>query len=110
MRHHSKSAARGRSHYNAQFMSKIDIRRKHGKTLKSARTAVEKTAGAIGRKFAIVSEWREDTLNFSRGGVSGRIHVSKTEVHVYAELGFLLGTLKPMIEAEIHRQLDEHFG
>jgi putative polyhydroxyalkanoate system protein len=91
-------------------MSKIDIRRKHGKSLKAARTAVEKTADAIGRKFAIASAWSEDTLTFSRGGVTGRIRVSKTEVHVYAELGFLLGTLKPMIEAEIHRQLDKNFG
>jgi putative polyhydroxyalkanoate system protein len=91
-------------------MSQIDIRRKHGKSLKAARTAVEKTADAIGRKFAITSAWSEDTLTFSRGGVTGRIRVSKTDVHVYAELGFLLGTLKPMIEAEIHRQLDKNFG
>jgi len=91
-------------------MSQIDIRRKHGKSLKAAKAAVEKTAGAIGRKFAIVSEWDGDTLNFSRGGVNGRIHVGKTEVRVHAELGFLLGALKPMIEAEIHRQLDENFG
>ncbi|HST27214.1 MAG TPA: polyhydroxyalkanoic acid system family protein [Rudaea sp.] len=91
-------------------MSQIEIRRKHGKSHKAARAAVEKTVGAIGKKFAIVSEWDGDTLHFSRGGVNGRIHVGKTELRVHAELGFLLGALKPMIEAEIHRQLDENFG
>ncbi len=90
-------------------MSKIDIRRKHGKSLKAAKTAVSRTADAIGKKFAIESTWEGDTLLFSRGGVNGRIHVGKTELQVHAELGFLLGAMKPMIEAEIQRQLDENF-
>jgi putative polyhydroxyalkanoate system protein len=49
-------------------------------------------------------------LHFERGGVNGHIHVTKSEVHVTAELGFLMGALKPMIESEIERQLDESFG
>lgn len=91
-------------------MSNIDIRRKHGKSLKAAKAAVEKTADAMGKKFAITSEWDGDTLNFSRGGVAGRIDVSKTEVRVQAELGFLFGMMKPMIEEEIQRQFDKNFG
>jgi putative polyhydroxyalkanoate system protein len=91
-------------------MAKIDIRRKHGKSLKAAKAAVDKTAAAIGKKFGIRSHWDGDTLNFDRGGASGNIHVSKTEVRVTAELGFLMGALKPMIETEIERQLDEHIG
>lgn len=91
-------------------MSDIDIRRKHGKSLKAARAAVEKTAAAIGRKFGIASEWDGDTLNFSRAGASGHIHVGKTEVRVHAKLGFLLGAMKPLIEAEIERAFDENFG
>jgi putative polyhydroxyalkanoate system protein len=91
-------------------MSKIDIRRKHGKSLKAARAAVDKTATAIGRKFGIHSEWEDHVLHFERGGVNGHIHVTKSEVHVTAELGFLMGALKPMIESEIERQLDESFG
>lgn len=91
-------------------MSTIDIRRKHGRTLKAAKTAVDKTAAVIGKKFALSSEWDGDTLHFSRMGVNGQIHVSKTEVHVKAELGFLFGALKPMIETEIENQLDKSFG
>jgi putative polyhydroxyalkanoate system protein len=91
-------------------MSKIDIRRQHGRSLKAAKAAVDKTAAAMAKKFALHSEWDGDTLNFSRIGVSGQIHVSKTEVHVTAELGFLFGALKPMIEGEIQRQLDANVG
>lgn len=91
-------------------MATIDIRRKHGHTLKRARSAVDKTAAAMSRKFDIRSSWSGNTLNFSRAGVSGAILVTAEEIHVTAELGFLLGMLKPAIEREIEQQLDEQFG
>jgi putative polyhydroxyalkanoate system protein len=91
-------------------MAKIDIRRKHRHSIQKARAAVDKTAAAIGRKFDIVSEWSGNTLEFSRAGVSGAIHVSATQIHVVADLGFLLGMLKPAIEREIEEQLDKQFG
>jgi len=91
-------------------MAKIDIRRRHTLSHKAAIAAVDKTAKAIGKKFAIESEWEGDTLHFQRHGVNGKIHVTKAEVRVHAELGFLLGMMKPAIETEIERQLDENFG
>jgi len=91
-------------------MATIDIRRKHGSSLKTAKAAVDKTAKAIAKKFAITSEWEGDTLHFQRHGVDGHIEVSKAEIHVRAELGFLFGMMKPMIESEIQKQLDENFG
>jgi putative polyhydroxyalkanoate system protein len=91
-------------------MSKIDIRREHGKSLKAAKAAVDKTAAAIGKKFGINSAWDGDTLNFERAGGHGQIQVTKTEVRVTAELGFLMSALKPMIETEIKTQLDKNFG
>lgn len=90
-------------------MPSIDIRRKHGLSLKQAKAAVTKTAAAIGKKFDIESSWEGDTLQFNRGGVNGTIAVSASDVHVHAELGFLMGTMKPMIEREINRVLDENF-
>jgi len=91
-------------------MSSIDIRRKHGQSLKQAKAAVDRTAAAMGRKFDIGSTWAGNTLSFSRPGVSGSIRVTATEVHVSAELGFLLGMLRPAIESEIEQQLDEQFS
>lgn len=91
-------------------MSKIDIRRKHGQSVKAAKAAVDKTVAAITKKFGVTSGWDGDTLHFERSGVSGHIKVTKTEVHVSAELGFLLGMMRPQIEAEIESQLDKNFG
>ncbi|MBN8888104.1 MAG: polyhydroxyalkanoic acid system family protein [Rudaea sp.] len=88
-------------------MPSIDIRRKHHHSLKEAKAAVKKTAAAIGKKFGIESEWDGDTLHFERAGASGAIHVTDKEVHVTAQLGFLLGALKPMIEKEIESHLDK---
>jgi len=90
-------------------VAKIDIRRKHGSSLKAAKAAVGKTAQAIAKKFDITSAWEGDVLHFQRSGVDGHIAVTKTDVHVYADLGFLLGFMKPMIEAEIEKQLDANF-
>lgn len=91
-------------------MSKIDIRRKHGQSHKAAIAAVDKTVAAIARKFGVHSEWQGDTLHFERAGVNGKIRVNKHDVHVTAELGFLLGMMRPQIEAEIESQLDKNFG
>jgi putative polyhydroxyalkanoate system protein len=91
-------------------MPSINIRRKHGRNLKQARAAIDKAAAAIGKKFDIESEWSGNTLKFGRPGVTGAIHVTDSEVHVTADLGFLLGMLKPSIEKEIEQQLDKQFG
>jgi putative polyhydroxyalkanoate system protein len=91
-------------------MAAIDIRRKHGRSIKDAKAAVERVAKAIAKEYGISHRWEGSVLNFSRAGVDGKISVAKHEVHIHAELGFLMGTLKPVIEREIVRQLDKEFG
>lgn len=88
-------------------MASIDIRRHHGKTHAQARALVDKTAVSMRNKFGISSEWTGDTLHFSRSGVKGTIEVTASELIVHAELGFLLGAMKPVIEREISDQLDK---
>jgi putative polyhydroxyalkanoate system protein len=91
-------------------MAVIDIRRTHSSSLKSAKSAVEKVAKAIGKQYGIDHHWTGNDLHFDRSGVKGQIKVSKDDLHVRVELGFLMGALKPVIEREIERQLDEHIG
>ncbi len=88
----------------------IDICRTHGFSMTRAKAAVQKTANSIGQRFGINSHWDGDVLHFERSGVSGQIQVSPDQVRVQAELGFLLGTMKPMIEKEICEQLDKNFA
>ena len=91
-------------------MAVIDIRRKHGQSVKDAKAAVERVAKAIAKEYGIAHRWDGNTLKFSRSGVDGSIAVAKQEVHIQAELGFLMGALRPVIEREIVRQLDDEFG
>lgn len=91
-------------------MPSIDIRRRHSRKPEDARAAVDRIAARIAEKFEVDCEWTGDVLEFSRAGVDGHIALEKNEIHVYANLGFLLSMLKAPIEAEIQRYLDREFG
>jgi putative polyhydroxyalkanoate system protein len=91
-------------------MPSIDIRRSHDKSMKEARAAVERVADKIAQKFDVECGWNGNSLEFERSGVHGKISLGKGEVHVVANLGFLLMALRGTIEAEIHKYLDREFG
>jgi putative polyhydroxyalkanoate system protein len=91
-------------------MPSIDIRREHDKSLGDARKAVERVAERISERFEVQSTWEGNTLHFRRSGVDGHIALSKGEVHVRVNLGFLLMALRGPIEAEIHKRIDEEFA
>ena len=88
-------------------MARIDIRRKHHLSISEARKAVTKLTKSIAKEFDLECGWEGNTMIFSRSGVDGHIALEKGEVHVYADLGFVMGMMKPMIESEINRHLDE---
>lgn len=91
-------------------MPSIEIHRRHNKSIKDAKAAVERVAEKISEKFDVSCGWRGNTLEFERSGVSGKILLGKGEVSVVANLGFLLMALRGTIEAEIHKYLDKEFG
>lgn len=90
-------------------MSMIDIKKPHNLKLEDAQQVADDLARDLAEKFSIVYQWDGDVLNFQRTGVEGDITVNEEFVHVKARLGFLLSYLKPAVENEIHRYLDEHF-
>lgn len=91
-------------------MPKIDIRRPHQLSIAEARAVVDQVAARMHEKFGMDGRWQDDTLLFSRPGVSGAIAVSSDAIQVKAELGLMLAPLKGMVEQEIRRKLDEHFA
>lgn len=91
-------------------MPKIDIRRPHQLSIAEARAVVDQVAARMHEKFGMDGRWQDDTLLFSRPGVSGSIAVGSDAIQVKAELGLMLAPLKGMIEQEIRRKLDEHFA
>lgn len=92
-------------------MPAIDIRHPHARPLPECRAVVEQLAAKISERMDMASTWRgEDTLEFSRSGVDGRIHLRPDEVHVAIELSWLLTPLKGMLESEIQRVLQRELA
>ena len=91
-------------------MPSNDIKRSHASPLAEARKKVQHVAEHLAEKFDVECRWEGDVLHFQRSGVDGHIRVSTKQVHVTANLGFLLMALRGPVEREIHRYLDEEFG
>lgn len=91
-------------------MPSIDIRHAHSLPPAKARKAVDEVARKLAERFDVEYEWQGETLNFNRSGVDGKIALAPKQLHVTAQLGFLLSALKGPIEAEIKRVLSERFG
>ena len=91
-------------------MATIDIRRKHDLSMAEARKAVNKLAKSIAKEFDLERDRGGNTVASWRSGDDGHIALEKGQVHVHAQLGFLMGMMKPMIEGEINRHLDEQIG
>lgn len=89
--------------------NRIDIKRRHSLGTEQARAVITHIADSLQNKFGVTPTWQGDTLHFARSGVDGFIAVNGDEVHVSAKLGLLLAPLKPTVEAEIQRKLDQYF-
>ena len=90
-------------------MASIDIQHPHTLAPPRARQAVQEIADKLADRFGAECRWNGDSLDFTRSGIDGRIALLPGQVHVTAQLGFLLGAMKGPIEAEIRRVLDERF-
>ena len=90
-------------------MSTIDITKHHKFDLEQAQQVADDLARDLAEKFSVNYGWDEDVLHFERTGCDGQIAVDGECVHVTARLDFFVSFLKPTIEKEIHRYLDEHF-
>ncbi|MEO7916378.1 MAG: polyhydroxyalkanoic acid system family protein [Dokdonella sp.] len=92
-------------------MAKINITRPHGRSQPEAQAAIERAADQLGGEFGLSCSCDADGgVRFERSGVSGTIRADASDVHVKVELGFLASAMKPVIEKEIRRHLDEQFG
>ncbi len=91
-------------------MSHILVQRNHPLTLDQARTAAETLAGQLAERYALSHHWQDDSLHFERSGVSGQIDLEPGIIRVNVRLGFLLVSLKSLLEQEIERKLEEMLG
>ena len=91
-------------------MATIAIAKKHQLSHSKAKEAAQKIADDLAKRFDLDCAWNGDNIEFERAGVSGTLHVGKSEVRLDCQLGFLLSMLKPTIEDTVHRDFDRYFG
>jgi putative polyhydroxyalkanoate system protein len=87
-------------------MAEIRVVRKHRLTVAQARKIAQQTADDLASEYDLESEWKGDTLHFSRSGVDGSMAVSASEIRLDVKLGILLGAFKGKIEQHIEHRLD----
>src|SRR5690349_16164200 len=91
-------------------MADIDIKRSHNLGLKAARTAADKMAEHLGKKFGLAGKWAGNVLNFERPGVTGSLAVDDKDLRLTVNLGLLLKMMRPSIEGAVHEELDKLFA
>ena len=95
-------------------MPDIHIHREHHLGFKEARKVAFSWAEKAEEKFDMECTYEEgdtqDTLTFTRAGVSGTLVVDAQQFDMTAKLGFLFTAFKDRIEAEIGGQLDALLG
>lgn len=90
-------------------MASIDLSRSHDLGKQQAAEQADQLAAELSSQFDMDYAWEGDVMHFQRPGVNGTIEVRESSIRVCAELGLFLFALKPAIENEINRYLDEHF-
>lgn len=91
-------------------MATITIAKKHTLSHKKAKEAAQRIADDLAERFELQCAWHGDDIKFERAGVTGHLHVGKSEVRLDCKLGFLLSMLKPTIEDVVHRDFEKYFG
>ena len=91
-------------------MAAIAISKKHQLSHAAAKDAAQKIADDLAKRFDLECAWNGDDIEFERSGVSGTLHVGKSEVRLDCQLGFLLSWLAPTIEDVVNRDFDKYFG
>ena len=91
-------------------MPTIYIKRTHKLDRKKAHAAARKIAADLNKKFDLVCAWNGDEVEFERPGISGRMHVGKSDLQLDVKLSFLMTPFKSSIEQAIRAELDALFG
>ena len=91
-------------------MSDIHAHRNHSLSLDDAKKLAQELIQKLEKEFQLESQWRGNTLNFSRSGVKGSLDVTDKDLTLDISLGFMLKAFKSKIQGEIDKNLDKLFN
>ncbi len=90
-------------------MSVINIEKEHNLTDDQLETIAEGIGNSLVARYGGGTQWRGDRLCYSLpGSVDAYVEWDDSQVTVHAELGLMMVMLKPVITAEIERELENH--
>lgn len=91
-------------------MSEVQVHHAHTLGLEKARALAREWAAEGARKLGLQCQHAEgteqDTITFERMGVHGTMRVTATDFDLNVKLGMMMAPFKPLIEAEIEKNLD----
>src|SRR5690349_7065703 len=91
-------------------MPTIAIKRRHKLEPKKAKAAAQKVIKDLSARYQLACSWDGDQVKFERPGVSGRMHLGRSEIVLGVQLSFLMSTLKCAIERAIKEEFDRLCG
>lgn len=90
-------------------MSDVKVQQAHTLGLPKARELAKKWVDDGARKMGLECQYQEgedqDVITFERMGVTGAMIVTGTSFDMEVKLGMMMAAFKPMVEAEIARNL-----
>lgn len=90
-------------------MADIQIRRTHEFGLEKARQLAQQWIEDASQKLSLTCKLEpgaeEDKIHFERSGIKGTMRVTAQAFELEAKLGMMLAAFKPMVEAEIEKNL-----
>lgn len=91
-------------------MADIRITKRHHLSHRKAKEAAERVAKDLHKRFGLAHEWNGDCVDFTRAGLTGKLHVLNDEVRLDCKLGFVMSMFKPALEEAVHEEFDKYFG
>lgn len=91
-------------------MPKIKVHKKHNKDVEQTRELAEQLARSLQQKYQMDYQWRGDTLNFKRQGISGDLELHPGEIRIALTTGLMMAAFTGTIEAELNKALDKYLA
>lgn len=88
-------------------MSKIKIKRPHGKTQEAALNLGRKLGNKLAKTYDLENTWSNDGVEFSRNGVKGSMLIDDHSIAITLDLSMPVSLFKSKIESEINKELDK---
>lgn len=90
-------------------MSDVTFQKSHTLGLEKAREMAQQWVDTSAAQLGLTCQHQhgadQDTITFERMGIKGTMTVTATEFDLNIKLGMMMAALKPMIEAEVAKNL-----